>query len=158
MLLVLLGLGVVTTRAWRERRQTKPLPRAGKTRPVQPPARVPAAPAATFTVTNTNDGGAGSLRQALNDANATPELDRIIFTISGSGVQTINPASALPQITRPVMLDGYTQPGASRNTQAVGNNAVINIRINGTGAGATANATVRSAGFLSSGLVARACL
>jgi len=31
--------------------------------------------AATFTVTNTDDSGAGSLRQAMDDANATPGPD-----------------------------------------------------------------------------------
>ncbi len=45
--------------------------------------------AATFTVTNTNDSGAGSLRQAILDANANPGDDTIAFNIPGSGVQTI---------------------------------------------------------------------
>ncbi|RYX81417.1 hypothetical protein EON83_24150 [bacterium] len=35
--------------------------------------------AATFTVSNTNDSGAGSLRQAVLDANATPGADNILF-------------------------------------------------------------------------------
>jgi len=35
--------------------------------------------AATFTVTNTNDSGAGSLRQAIIDANANAEADTINF-------------------------------------------------------------------------------
>lgn len=35
--------------------------------------------AATFTVTNTNDGGPGSLRQAILDANATPDADIVQF-------------------------------------------------------------------------------
>src|SRR5262249_52828062 len=34
---------------------------------------------ATFTVTNTNDTGAGTLRQAIIDANASPGLDTIAF-------------------------------------------------------------------------------
>lgn len=33
----------------------------------------------TFTVTNANDSGAGSLRQAMNDANANPGVDTIRF-------------------------------------------------------------------------------
>ncbi|MCA9454243.1 MAG: DUF4347 domain-containing protein, partial [Nitrospira sp.] len=36
---------------------------------------------ATFTVTNTNDAGAGSLRQAITDANAAPGTDTIIVPI-----------------------------------------------------------------------------
>ncbi len=85
--------------------------------------------AATFTVTNTNDSGAGSLRQAILDANANPGLDTIAFDISGSGVQTITPSTTLDAITDPVFLDGYSQPEASANTLAVGDDAVILIRI-----------------------------
>src|SRR5215207_2961588 len=72
----------------------------------------PAAFAATFTVTNTNDSGAGSLRQAILDANATAGLDTISFSI-GSGVQTISPLTTLPVITDPAIIDGTTQPGFS---------------------------------------------
>ena len=61
-------------------------------------------------VTNTLDSGAGSLRQAILDANANPGMDFIEFEI-GTGVQTIAPTSALPFITDPVVIDGTTQPG-----------------------------------------------
>ena len=47
----------------------------------------------TFTVTNTNDSGAGSLRQAILDANANPGGDTIAFGIPGAGVHTITPAT-----------------------------------------------------------------
>ena len=47
--------------------------------------------AATFTVTNTNDSGAGSLRQAILDANASAGADLIDFNIPGAGVHTIAP-------------------------------------------------------------------
>jgi hypothetical protein len=66
---------------------------------------------ATFLVTNTDDSGSGSLRQAILDANADPFVDTIAFVIAGGGVQTIRPASALPAITKPVVIDGTTQPG-----------------------------------------------
>src|SRR5688572_12038474 len=72
--------------------------------------------AETFIVSNTSDSGAGSLRQAILDANATGDFDQITFAILGGGTQTIQPASALPDITDPVLIDGYTQPGASANT------------------------------------------
>ena len=68
--------------------------------------------AATFTVTNTNNNGTGSLRQAILDANSTAGLDTITFGI-GSGTQTISPLTALPTITDPVIIDGTTQPGFS---------------------------------------------
>ena len=66
-----------------------------------------------FLVTNTNDSGLGSLRQAILNANANPGLDTIDFAIPGLGVHTISPASALPTITDPVDINGYSQPGAS---------------------------------------------
>ncbi len=65
----------------------------------------------TFVVNNTNDSGAGSLRQAILDANANPGVDTIDFSISGSGVQTITPTSQLPTITDPVTIDGTSQSG-----------------------------------------------
>ena len=63
--------------------------------------------AATFTVTNLNNSGAGSLRQAIADANSSPGQDDIVFSVSG----TIYPSSVLPSITDTVNLDGSTAPG-----------------------------------------------
>jgi len=40
----------------------------------------------TFTVTNTNDSGAGSLRQAILDANALGGVDTIVFNIAATDV------------------------------------------------------------------------
>src|SRR2546426_1625985 len=73
----------------------------------------PTARAATFTVTNTANTGAGSLRQAIIDANNSPGVDTIQFNITGGGFQTIAPTSALTAIADPVILDGTTQPGYS---------------------------------------------
>ena len=78
------------------------------------------APAATFTVINTNDSGAGSLRQAILDANANPGTDLIEFNIPGTGPHTIQPISTLPTITDRVVIDGHTQPEASPNTNGPG--------------------------------------
>ena len=95
--------------------------------------------ATTYTVTNTADSGAGSLRQAILDANASAGLDTVSFNVSGagcdgSGVCTIVPATALPYVVSPVMIDGYTQPGASANTVAEGAlNTVLKIVLSGTG-------------------------
>ncbi len=95
------------------------------------------AQALVFTVTNTGDSGPGSFRQALLDANAAPGLDSIEFNVPGPGVHTIAPATALPNITSPVLIDGYTQPGASPNTNALGAgiNAVLQIQLDGTTSG-----------------------
>ena len=54
----------------------------------------------TFTVSNTNDSGAGSLRQAILDANKTTAVDTIKFAIA-SGAKTITPKTALPAISQP---------------------------------------------------------
>jgi hypothetical protein len=67
--------------------------------------------AATITVTTTDDDGAGSLRQAILDANAAGGADIIGFNIAPGGLQTINIATALPDITGTVTIDGTTQPG-----------------------------------------------
>jgi hypothetical protein len=90
--------------------------------------------AATFTVTNSADSGAGSFRQALLDANAAVGPDTIAFSIPGAGVHTITLTSLLPLITSPVFIDGYTQPGSSVNTNPMnaGINAVLQIELTGT--------------------------
>ncbi len=74
--------------------------------------------AATFTVTNTDDSGPGSLRQAITDAEAAAGADTIAFAIPGAGVHTITPLTLLPIISQPLTIDGYTQPGSSPNTNA----------------------------------------
>ncbi|MEG4858743.1 SdrD B-like domain-containing protein [Microcoleus sp. K1-B6] len=67
---------------------------------------------AIFTVTNTNDAGPGSLRQAITDANAAAAPPHNInFAIPGAGVQTIAPLSILPNISVPIIINGTSQPG-----------------------------------------------
>lgn len=66
---------------------------------------------AIFTVSNTNDAGLGSLRQAILNANGAAGTDEIRFSIGGGGVQTIRPTSALPNVEQPTIIDGTTQPG-----------------------------------------------
>ncbi len=69
----------------------------------------PASRAAIFNVTNTNDFGAGSLRQAMLDANASPAADTILITATG----TITLQTELPHIDGSVQLLGL---GADRLT------------------------------------------
>lgn len=91
----------------------------------------------TFTVINTNHSGPGSLRQAMLDNNRSFSSGNnlIRFQIPGVGVQTIFPSNALPAITEPVTIDGYTQTGAQTNSLADGNNAILLIRLDGANAG-----------------------
>ncbi|GAB5536215.1 MAG: hypothetical protein Rubg2KO_24640 [Rubricoccaceae bacterium] len=90
---------------------------------------IPASAQTTFTVTTTADDGAGSLRQAITDANANAGADVIAFNIAGAGPHTIEPASRLPEITDPVTVDGLTQPGASCDAQP----ATLQIVLSRTG-------------------------
>ncbi len=85
----------------------------------------------TFTVTNTADSGAGSLRQAILDANANAGVvDTIAFNIGGSGVRTIAPTTDLPAITDAAIVDATTQPGWSGQPL---------IELSGASASATSN-------------------
>jgi subtilase family serine protease len=87
--------------------------------------------AATITVTGTGSAvaadGVCTLTEAIQAANTNaavnecpagepgPIIDIIAFNISGAGPYIISPASD-PVLIDPVIIDGYTQPGASPNT------------------------------------------
>ena len=86
--------------------------------------------AATITVTDTGDAivvdGKVTLREAITSANNNSSVnadvvavgaygtDTINFAIPGAGIHTISPTTALPVITGPVTINGYSQPGARR--------------------------------------------
>ena len=57
-----------------------------------------------------------TLRAAIESANEFVGLDLIDFSIPGSGVHTIAVQSPLPAIQTPVVINGYSQAGASPNT------------------------------------------
>lgn len=107
--------------------------------------------ATTFVVTNTSDSGAGSLRQAILDANANSGTDTITFNIPGPGVHTIQPLSALPAITAPLIINGYSQP-ASAPAAAV-TPATLLIELDGQLAGNSFGLTISSSGSTIKGLV-----
>lgn len=108
--------------------------------------------AATITVTSTDDtlvpnDAKVTLREAITAINAGNDLgdpditaqapgvfgtdDTIHFNIAGSGVHIIAPTTFLPNITKTVFINGYSQPGSSPNTNALnqGINAVLRIEI-----------------------------
>lgn len=92
--------------------------------------------AVTFTVTNTNDTGSGSLRQAILEANASlVRPHRIEFAVPGPGVHRITPLTDLPSLPAQTTVDGFTQPGSSPNTLADGSNANLLIELRGPGVG-----------------------
>jgi CSLREA domain-containing protein len=93
--------------------------------------------ASTFTVNNIFDPGNGicdavgcTLREAIDAANANPGADSVVFDIPASGINLIT-LTALLAVIDPVTIDGYTQPGATANTLAVGDNAVLLIELDG---------------------------
>ncbi len=130
--------------------------------------------AATITVTTTADDitpndGSVSLREAITAINAGNDLgdpdivaqnpgtfgpiDTINFNIPGTGVMTINVgtnASAsgipLPKIIKPVVINGYSQPGSRVNTLGTGDNGVLLIQLSGASAGSGANGLVLGSG------------
>ena len=89
---------------------------------------------AVFTVSNLNDSGAGSLRQAINDANAVADADTIVFAngLTGSinltlpGAENANAGGDL-DILNPVAIQG---PGANVLTvrQTIGDERVFDVR------------------------------
>lgn len=78
----------------------------------------------TFTVTNTDDTGTGSLRQAITDANNHAGLDTIAFNIPGAGVHTITPVTLLPDITGSVIIDGANGGVAANRVELSGAGAL----------------------------------
>ena len=124
---------------------------------------------AVITVTGSGDtiaiDGLSTLREAITsinnqaDVNADVTLNRvgnyaslaggtpdvINFNI-GAGVQTIAPTGAEPTIIRPLTINGYSANGASANTLANADNALILIRLDGPGAGAGVDGLTLGAG------------
>jgi CSLREA domain-containing protein len=103
---------------------------------------------ASFTVNTTADTNDGvcdaqcSLREAITLSNSTSGKQVILFNIPGAAPYTIQPTSALPTITDPVIIDGWSEPdfAGSPIIELNGNN--------GTGGGtgiyiSAGNSTVR---------------
>ncbi|HEU4872435.1 MAG TPA: SBBP repeat-containing protein [Pyrinomonadaceae bacterium] len=91
----------------------------------------------SFVVTNDNNHGTGSLREAIINANATVGPDTIVFNIPGPGVKVISLLTALPEITEQVVIDASTQPGYAGTPL---------IELDGSGAGNFANGLVIKGG------------
>lgn len=92
--------------------------------------------ASTFIVTSAANGGAGSLRTAINNANNIFGKDTIIFNFGNSvSARTISITSALPAVTEAVIIDGSILPHPSfGNSDAkviirTGNSGVQGLRL-----------------------------
>jgi hypothetical protein len=82
--------------------------------------------AASLVVTNLSDSGAGSLRQAITDANASAADDTITFSVSG----TIVLGSTLPSIVAASTAGALTIDGSGQTITVSGNNSVQVIIVN----------------------------
>ncbi|MCP4629396.1 MAG: tandem-95 repeat protein [bacterium] len=122
--------------------------------------------ARVFTVNQTSDGGDASLadnecdcqpatpgpqcslRAAIQQANYNSDEDFIEFDIPGTGPHKISPASSLPDIEHRLFINGYSQPGAQKNSNPVGSgtNAVLMIELDGSNAGIGVNGLTIKAG------------
>jgi parallel beta-helix repeat protein len=121
-------------------------------------------PANVYVVTNTGDAGVmdpafndpskGDLRYCIAQSNANPppagQTNTILFQIgpADNGTRTISVAKSL-SVTAPVMIDGYSQPGSTFNTQPFTDNKVLKVIVDGGGAAlpildiSASNSTVR---------------
>lgn len=81
------------------------------------PSVVMTGPGMVVTVTTTSEdgdcqpGNECSLRNAMLLANSQAGVNRVEFNINGGGPATILVTQLLPTITRPITIDGTTQPG-----------------------------------------------
>jgi len=119
-------------------------------------AAAPRQPSATFTVTNTNDAGPGSLRAAIQAANGVLGWDVINFAIlgPGPGPYTIFPITPLPPLTdmNGVLIDGLSQIGASAGLNPP-STATLLIVIDGANTGASNGLWIQSSNNTIQGLV-----
>ena len=134
----------------------------GNNRPTLTIDFTPAGVPTTFTVNSNDDVDDGlcdtthcSLREGIHAANSTTAADTIAFNIPGSGPHTIQTDSDFPIITEPVIIDGYTQSGASRNTNPpeFPINAVLKIELDGSNAGGSYGLFISAADCTVLGLV-----
>jgi YVTN family beta-propeller protein/parallel beta-helix repeat protein len=113
-----------------------------------------AAPASDTVVINENGAGAGSLANAIAFVNANCATSKVItFNIPLPGVRQIQPLTPLPDLAcSDMVIDGYSQPGASANTLDVGSNATILIEIDGTDISFSGGLRIAAPGVVIKGL------
>src|SRR5262245_56181517 len=75
---------------------------------------------ATFTVSNTNDAGAGSLRQAILSANGAAGADTVAFDSSFNIVRTITLTGGELVVSDTVVIDGPGEKLLTLNGSGLG--------------------------------------
>ncbi len=104
------------------------------------------ASAATFTVNNLNDSGAGSLRQAISDANANAGTDTIVFQEGLTGTLTVT--SGL-NITGDLIMSGPSAGSLTVSGNTTNRTFTIRTNTNVTLSGLT----IRNGGIDNSGVL-----
>ncbi len=84
----------------------------------------------SFTVSNNNDSGPGSLRQAILNANNNEGPDVVKFLIPGPTPHTIALRTMLPGINDTISLDATTQPGADPIGIILTSNSLLQTGLN----------------------------
>ncbi len=105
--------------------------------------------AVTYTVTSSGDSGPGTLRQAILESNSTQSavpnsIQFNLLVLPFITYPTIALSTPLPQIIRPVLIDGTTQPTYAR-VELVGTNAgagADGLHFTSTAAGSTVKGMV----------------
>lgn len=90
-------------------------PRTIGSRPDRGAFESPTSDIGVLVVTSTASSGAGTLRQAIIDSNLTTNAEVIRFNLGGACPQVILLASPLPDVTSPITIDGFSQPGSAPN-------------------------------------------
>ena len=104
--------------------------------------------------------GVCTLRAAIAETNAQTGPNTIQFNIPGSGVHTIQLTSRLPTLhdeSGPTVIDGYSQPGATPNTDPAAGNAQLRIEVRGNGSEQFDCLVITSAGNRVQGLAIYNC-
>ncbi len=85
-----------------------------------------------LVVINTNDSGAGSLRNAITFANSQPTASTVTFAIPGAGPHTITLSSALPDLTaNGLTIDGTSQAGTQCRDLWAGSGHDLRVNVRG---------------------------
>ncbi|MBD3298419.1 MAG: hypothetical protein GF341_07185, partial [candidate division Zixibacteria bacterium] len=95
-------------------------------------------------VTNLNDIGSGSLRAAIEQANASPEADTITFCVAGE-IASWSPLPPLSDAGNHIYIDGYSAPGASWGNPT--------ITLDGSALGSGSGLTITSDNNVVEGLI-----
>src|SRR5690349_19197442 len=102
---------------------------------------------ATFTVSNLNDAGPGSLRQAILDSNVAPGPSPGLINFTKAGTIALT-SGALPAVVHPVTIDGTTAPGFAQTP-------VVEVAADGFGGlrfdAGSAGSTLKSIGIVDAG-------